>query len=125
MSKPLNLILKEKVEELENKLQNNETEIKNLLSEAIAGDKTLKDSYKNYKKLCIKIMNTESPSKCGIFYINTKNISSTETYVISAFQDTQYNISASITFKNDTTVNIKEIKNTGWTFYCVIIDGIN
>ncbi len=125
MSKPLILALKEKVEELENKLQNSEKEIKNLLSEATAGDKTLKDSYKKYKKLCIKIMNTENPSKCGIFYINTKNISLTETYVISAFQDAQYNMSASIQFKNDTTVNIKEIKNTGWTFYCITLDGIN
>ena len=125
MSKPLILILKEKVEELEEKLQNNETEVENLLIATNAGDKTLKDSYKNYKKLCIKIMNTEIPSKCGIFYINTKNISLTETYVVSAFQDTQYNISASITFKNDTTVNIKEIKDTGWAFYTFIVDGIN
>ncbi len=118
MSKPLILELKEKVENLD-------TNITNLLLTGSTGNKTLNDSYLNYKKLIFKVRNTETLPKTGIVVIPVESISNGEIYVVSSFQDASYHISASIRFIDENTVNISEIKDTGWAFGSLVIDGIN
>lgn len=117
MGDPLVLELKKQLDALE-------TNVTNLLVANSAGTKTLNDSYKNYKKIVLKVRNAEQLPKVAIMTIPVASISNTEIYVVSAFQDTTYNISASVKFTNENTVQISEIKNSGWTFRDIVIDGL-
>lgn len=102
-----------------------DTEVTNLLVATSAGRKSLSNNYTNFKKIILKIRNTERSPKTAFITLITSTISSGEIYVVSAFQDNNYNISASIRFVNEGEVEITEIKATGWAFSDVVVDGIN
>lgn len=119
----------EVLEELQNNIETainiSETQTTNLLVTNSEGIKSLSNNYTNYKKIIFKIRNTEASPKTAFVTLITSTISTGEIYVVSAFQDANYNMSASVQFLNEGSVRILEIHSTGWSFRDVVIDGIN
>ncbi len=119
----------EVLEELQNNIETainiSETQTTNLLVTNSEGIKSLSNNYTNYKKIIFKIRNAEASPKTAFVTLITSTISTGEIYVVSAFQDANYNMSASVQFLNEGSVRILEIHSTGWSFRDVVIDGIN
>lgn len=122
ISKEILMALQDNIEEAINE---SDTEVINLLVASSEGKKSLSNNYTNFKKIILKIRNREERPKTAFITLITSTISTGEIYVVSAFQDTDYNMSASIRFINEGEVEIMEIKNVGWSFSDVVIDGIN